>query len=322
MNYFRSVLTLSPLKITLGYCLFGFIWIPATDVVLAVRFESQGMPTFASLVKGWTFICLSGAVIYGLSRLRHRQMEATRTKLETTNQQLQVLHRVFRHNIRNDVNVIKGYTSLASDRICEPEVISQLETIEETADQINSISERLKIVKQVDPTVSDDRDVDVVDLVNSEVERVETAYPDVAISLATPDEAWVEGSATLRYAIRETLENAIAHFDRPLAECVLSIEVSRTTGAVRLEIRDNGPGVPDDELEVVTACEETPLVHGSSVGLWLITWLCRLHDGDVEFSVHADRGTTVAFELPAARRVPVIETRSSPIDSIPSVGRS
>lgn len=119
MGRLHSVLTLSPLKISAGYFTFGVIWIPVTDVVLATGFASHQMPTLPGLVKGWTFIGLSTLLIFTLSRVHRQQMVTAQTRVETVNQQLQVLHRVFRHNIRNDLNVIKGYTDLVSERVTD-----------------------------------------------------------------------------------------------------------------------------------------------------------------------------------------------------------
>jgi len=44
------------------------------------------------------------------------------------------------------------------------------------------------------------------------------------------------------------------------------------TADIHIEIADNGPGIPSAEWEIITVGEETPLVHSSGIGLWLIYW--------------------------------------------------
>jgi signal transduction histidine kinase len=74
--------------------------------------------------------------------------------------------------------------------------------------------------------------------------------------------------------------------------------VSAANGDDRVTVRveDDGPGIPDDELGVVTEGEETPLKHGSGLGLWIVQWGCRWLGPDPEFEV-TEKGTTVRFRL-------------------------
>ncbi|UHQ98143.1 HAMP domain-containing histidine kinase (plasmid) [Natrinema zhouii] len=308
MATLRSVLNLSPLKISAGYLIFGVVWIPTTDILLAVSFGSQQMPTLLGLTKGWTFIGLSTLLIFALSYLHQQQMASTQTKLQTANQQLQVLHRVFRHNIRNDLNVVLGYSEILSERVSERQSQSYLKTIRRTTEQVIGISEKLKVVENIDPTLSNEKTVNLVDLVDTELQNLSDAHPDVTISTELPGEAWIQGDESLRYAIRELLENAVVHNDHSKGECDLLIQIDRVNGEHLLKISDNGPGIPQEELQPLQLQQETPLIHASSVGLWLVTWLTRLHAGAVEFNT--DDGTTVTLQFQAELDVPFIDTNS------------
>ncbi|MDZ7731370.1 MAG: ATP-binding protein [Natrialbaceae archaeon] len=66
-----------------------------------------------------------------------------------------------------------------------------------------------------------------------------------------------------------------------------------------MTIVDNGPGIPDHELAVLDEGEETPLQHGSGLGLWLVYWLVDKSNGSLEFETGED-GTSVTCLLPAA----------------------
>jgi len=56
-------------------------------------------------VDGWLFVSISSLVFYGATAYQKRRAAAARRELETSNQQLQVLSRVFRHNVRNDLSM-------------------------------------------------------------------------------------------------------------------------------------------------------------------------------------------------------------------------
>ncbi|MFP9061955.1 sensor histidine kinase [Natrialbaceae archaeon A-chndr2] len=308
MSYLQSALTLSPLKVSAGYLIFGVIWVPTTDILLAVSFESQQMPTLLGLIKAWTFIGLSTLLIYSLSSIHHEQMAATQTKLQRANQQLQVLHRVFRHNIRNDLNVVLGYTDLLSEQVSERQANSYIETIHQTTEQIITISEKLKAVESVDPTLSDEEAVDLVELVATEVEELRDAHPEVTVRTEFPDHAWIQADTSVQYTIREVLENAVDHNEKTPTEREISAEIDHVNGEVLLEIADNGSGIPQEELRAFQKGEETPLIHSSSVGLWLIRWLTQINDGSVTYE--NDDGTTVSLRLQAGSNDFFLNTES------------
>lgn len=316
MGRLHSVLTLSPLKISAGYFTFGVIWIPVTDVVLATGFASHQMPTLPGLVKGWTFIGLSTLLIFTLSRVHRQQMVTAQTRVETVNQQLQVLHRVFRHNIRNDLNVIKGYTDLVSERVTDEQSQTELETVQQTATGIITISEKLGIIEKINPPSSDETATDLIRLVDDEINHIKRSYPAITITRQMPDQAWINGGESLRYAIRETLENAVAHHNTSGSNCEITIAIECDDHDVVLEISDNGPGIPKEELQALRTQSETSLSHTSSVGLWLVTWLCKLHNGSSEFTTGGERGTTVFLRFNAATPVQLIDADSELMDRI------
>jgi signal transduction histidine kinase len=64
-------------------------------------------------------------------------------------------------------------------------------------------------------------------------------------------------------------------------------------------VADDGPGIPEHELAVLTGDEPiTQLSHGSGLGLWLVIWLAESYGGHVRFG--DDGGTTVTVTIPRA----------------------
>lgn len=316
MERIRSILTLSPLKITGSYLIFGVVWILVSDRLVVSLVETREMITQLQTIKGWVFVGLSGFLIFGLTRLRHEQVRTSQTQLQNATQQLQVLHRVFRHNIRNDLNVIRGYIELVQDYVDREPAGEHLTKAHRTSQQILDVSEKLQVVDTIDPQTRNG-ELDLVETIHRECDWLKSSYPSVTIEMDLPDTIRVEGDESLGYAIRELLENAVEHYDGPLEQCLVTIAISKSRGEVTTRIIDNGPGIPDDDLESLRTGEETPLVHTSGVGLWLVTWLCRLHDGDVRFDTESEEGTVVELQLQPAStlsRLTVEPLRESPIE--------
>jgi hypothetical protein len=66
---------------------------------------------------------------------------------------------------------------------------------------------------------------------------------------------------------------------------------------IRLVVADDGPGMNEQDRRVLTSDRETPLDHGSGVGLWLVNWCLQRLGVDVAVSSGSD-GTTVEVEFP------------------------
>ncbi len=296
---------LTPARIAGGYVLFGIAWIGVSDQVVLALFENESTRLTAQTVKGWVFVGLSALLIFGLSSVRERQLERARQRALAASQQLQVLHRVFRHNIRNDMTVIQGYAQLLHDRVDEDAVDHWADRVLETATEVIELSEKLQVVGNVEE--EPDGTVDLVAILDAELDRFRTSHPDVDLSVSLPERALVAGTWTIQYAVREALENAMEHHPAAPGDRQIGVTLAASDGTATLEIADNGPGIPRAETAPIEAGEEKPLSHGSGVGLWLIAWLCEKNGGNVAFP--AGEHASVVLSLPIVE--PVEEVASA-----------
>ncbi|ERH01540.1 MAG: histidine kinase-, DNA gyrase B-, and HSP90-like ATPase [Halonotius sp. J07HN6] len=73
---------------------------------------------------------------------------------------------------------------------------------------------------------------------------------------------------------------------------------------IDIVIADNGPGIPTQERNTIETGDETPLQHGTGLGLWLVYWAISLLGGDVRID-QSSSGTRVTLTLPRADDDPV-----------------
>ena len=206
-------------------------------------------------------------------------------------QRIDVLNRLLRHNIRNEMNVVRGNADLLTDSV-GPDELDRIDRIIRTVDNIVDRSNKIGRVSEALERQRPEP-LRLGPLVEQAVAETRERHPDAAISLSCPDDCWVAGAPSLTLAFEELLDNAADHGGP-------NVEISATTTAAGIEVRvsDDGPGIADHERAVIRSGEETPLQHGSGVGLWLVKWVVRNVGGTLRFE--DGDGTTVVVELPAA----------------------
>jgi signal transduction histidine kinase len=218
------------------------------------------------------------------------------TERRQREQRLDVLNRLLRHNIRNELNLARGKIELAEMDVDDP---AATERLAEATAAINGIVSRSDKLGRLSRILDAEED-DVIDLA-AELRRERATSGLVSsggsLALALPETLWVAGGSSLVVAVGELVENAIEHNDAEDPQVTVGVdETASDETHVVLTVSDNGPGLAAQELETLDAGEETPLQHSSGVGLWLVTWVVERVGGTVSFET--DDGTTVRLRLP------------------------
>jgi signal transduction histidine kinase len=143
----------------------------------------------------------------------------------------------------------------------------------------------------------------VVQFLTEVVEEVSETHPEATITVRDSEPVHVRADSRLKIALTELLENAIIHNDRSTPEITLTTRPSegdRSDEWVDIVISDNGPGIPEHEQAMIERGEETPLQHGTGLGLWIVYWTVSLFGGEVSIRDNEPRGTRVVLLLPRA----------------------
>ncbi len=213
-------------------------------------------------------------------------------------QRLQVLNRVLRHDLKNDVNVIGGYADLLRDHVDE-DGHEHLDVIDRKIETLTHLSDQ---AREIDIALHDDDQrvrIDLVVLVSQLCDSLETSFPEASVTLSKPESAVITADELLESAIRNVLENAVVHNDGDGA--AIEVDISETDdGSYCLDIADDGPGIPPIERTVFSEGRETPLEHASGLGLWLVHWIVTGSGGDLEIHSREPTGTVVSMRFSAA----------------------
>jgi PAS domain S-box-containing protein len=222
------------------------------------------------------------------------------TELRDRLQQLQVMERVLRHNLRNDMGVVRGYARTIQQEASDP-VATQADRIVDHSDHLLSLTEKQRRIAEILSVEPELGTVDAVGILREQTEMLSSEYPEARINLAHPDEAPVLATDRLGTAVEEVIRNAIVHTDQDVP--TVDVSMNGTDSLVELRVSDTGPGIPEMEQRVVTG-EETiePLYHGTGLGLWLVSWIVRRSGGTLSFEANEPRGTVVTISLQSPSR--------------------
>lgn len=225
-------------------------------------------------------------------------------------QRLEVINRLLRHNLRNDMNKISGWAEVARDAD-EEEARSILRQIQAVADDVADMSRKAKRIEATLEARSGDLvAVDAADVAASVVADLRERWPDADVELTAPETAPVRAPTPelLGVALRNVVENAIEHADRSPARVDVTVrtepgpetveaEPGSGHGWTIVEVADDGPGIPAMERDTLLTGEETALQHGSGLGLWLVNWITETSGGEIDFDENEPRGSVVRIRL-------------------------
>ena len=264
-----------------------------------------------------------------------------------TKQRLNVLNRILRHNLRNDLNVVRlraehlaedGLTDAQRDDVAEirttakslselgtkarrathamenvaTDTVSLRAAIDAAVENATADAQDTTVTVDVPPdlTLSSDRDLlglVFTSVVENAVEHGSTgsrsAADDAVEQRSTGNQHANRSGDTVGYGPTSSRPDARVETDEPGdapehgdGDPSAVISVTEMDEWIRVDVTDDGPGIPEYERVVIEDGDESPLEHGSGLGLWLVEWGVTVLGGDVSFDV--DDGTTVSIRLP------------------------
>jgi len=236
-----------------------------------------------------------------ITQMLGRELERNQHEAELTRKAnlVNVLNRVLRHNLRNDLSIVRGRARLLME---QSEEEAHGEECLRAVDELLELSQKARRLERVVGEDLERQQTDIVALVERVVDGIADDFPDVSFSVEHDGNVTAVVGGSFERAVEELVENAAKHGGETPT---VRITVEAVPNAAEVRITDDGPGLDETEQQVLATGAETPLIHGSGLGLWLAYWIVSEHDGEIETDT-SDDGTTMTLSVP---RSPGVETQ-------------
>ncbi|AKH98527.1 ATP-binding protein [Halanaeroarchaeum sulfurireducens] len=228
---------------------------------------------------------------------REREREITQK-----NEQLEVLNRVVRHDIRNDMSVIMGWLETVEDEIESQEGREAFERVMTASQHVIELTKTTRDLVEVvtgDGTLTPEP-IPLAPSLRNAIGVARESYPEAEIRVeGTIPDVDVMGTDLLGSVFQNLLNNGVQHNDAE--EPTVTVSATTRDGRVRIAFADNGPGVPADMRESIFGKgEKGPASKGSGIGLYLVATIVDQIGGSVDITDNEPRGAVFAVELETA----------------------
>ena len=198
------------------------------------------------------------------------------------------------HDLRTPITSLRLHAEFVEDAETRAKILAAL------AEMQRMTEDALAFIRE-DMQREETRTVDLHALVDSVAADLAELGHDIAVA----DSGRVLAAcrpAALRRALRNLLENAAVYGGRA------AVRIERDDAETRVVVEDEGPGIPEADLERVfepfvrLEASRSRDTGGSGLGLAIARSIVRGHGGDIRLENRAEGGLRATVALPGARR--------------------
>lgn len=170
-------------------------------------------------------------------------------------------------------------------------------TLEETA-RLNFLTNNILIASQLEGGGYQfaKEDLDLSDLLKDCVHDFRNRFTDRQLVEHSEPDVDIKGDPLLlQIMINNLLENAVKYAPK---ESAITATLKKSNAVVYLEIKDEGPGIPDEEKKKIftrfyrIGSEATRKTKGTGLGLYLCSRIAHDHNADISVTNNTPRGST------------------------------
>ncbi|MEA1930653.1 MAG: PAS domain S-box protein, partial [Euryarchaeota archaeon] len=144
----------------------------------------------------WAHVQLHACSIDGRECVVATSQEITTFKEKE--RRLRLFYRIFRHNLRNDMNIILGYSEQLEQAIEDDDLEMQIQTINNTAKKVASLSDSVTEIEQItNRTLADRSPTKVMTVIEDVASEFRESHPQITVTTSGAEDVWVNADDNL-----------------------------------------------------------------------------------------------------------------------------
>ncbi len=206
----------------------------------------------------------------------HEITEELRRKTEY----LTLLNKILRHDIMNDLTVVKAALELRDEKL-----------IENAISRINRMTELIKEIKVLEEVGGKRKSVNLAEYARDVAEM----YKEEAKIKLEVEDVYVMANEGLKAVLHNLIGNAILHGGKKPIE--ITIRVFQDNGTAVVKVADNGVGIPDEIKDKIFE-EGFSGKSGTGLGLFIVRKIVELYGGTIDVKDNEPSGAVFEVRLP------------------------
>ena len=218
------------------------------------------------------------------------------------------------HELRTPLTSIKGYIETLLDKSydTDQEKKNFLEIIEENTDRLIAIASDLLVLSELESGEADPLDsrkgyeeIDIRETILRSVESLDSLFSKNRVSLSLEVEDGIPPYRANRFLVERMLINLVENSAKYTPENgSVSVRASAQNGDLRIEVEDNGIGIPLEHQERIferfyrVDKNRSREIGGTGLGLSIVKHIVIQHGGTIGVRSSEGEGTTFTVELP------------------------
>lgn len=204
----------------------------------------------------------------------------------------QVFSRFLRHNIRNRLTVINGFINTLD--VSDTESKEAIETINESTDELLGNSQKALVISNSTAQDIPTKEFTIKEIIEQGITSVDPELMEkTRLTTKVDENKTIKAHEKIPRIIQNAVENSIEHNPKPVEISIIS-QYNESTSEVHLMVEDNGQGIDPNEIQVIDKESESPLEHGTGIGLWAMKILTKESEGLMHI-IGSDFGSEIHY---------------------------